>query len=106
MNTSLVKEVPFGKAVARVTVSMFSEIGKFLTENVVETAKVEIVIAGQVIETAPFAKIMEYNFITSSFYDQRNLDVNKKYSRVGQKAITEGEEAGLAIKKSDRRLAC
>ena len=100
MNTSLVKEIPFGKAIAKITVSRFTEMGVFLNENIVETAKVEIVVDNKIIETAPFAKIMEYNFLTDSFFKQHNLNINKKYTKVGDKAIIEGEEIGLAIKNA------
>lgn len=97
MMKSLIKEVSFGKAIARITVTMFTEIGVFLNENVIDTTKVEIVLNGKVISSGYFAKILEHDFITDTFYKKANLDVTKKYTRVGDKAITEGEEAGIAI---------
>ncbi len=104
MMKSLVREVPFGKATARVTVTMFTEIGVFLNENVIDTTKVEIVSNGKVVESGHFAKVLEFDNITDTFYEKANLDITKKYTRVGDKAITEGEEAGIAIKSAIKEM--
>lgn len=104
MLKSLVKEVPFGKATARITVTMFTEIGVFLVENVITTSKIEIVANGKVVSSGHFAKVLEFNNITDTFYQKANLDVTKKYTRVGDKALTEGEEAGIAINSAIKEM--
>lgn len=100
----LVREVPFGKATARVTVTMFTEIGVFLNENVIDTTKVEIVSNGKVVASGHFAKVLEFDNITDTFYEKANLDVTKKYTRVGDKAVTLGEEVGNLINATIEEL--
>lgn len=106
---SLVKEVPFGKATAKVTVTMFTEkkywdgidMGE---ENVITTSKVEIIAKGKVVESGYFAKVLEYDNLTDTLYHKANLDVTKKYTRVGDQTITEGEEAGIAINSAIKEM--
>lgn len=104
MMKNLVRELPFGKAIARLTVTMFTEIGKLLTERVITNKEVEIVVDGKVVEKGFFADVLEYNDITDTFFDKAGLDPNKKYTRVGNKAITEGDETGIAIKETLKEM--
>jgi len=99
---SLNKEVKFGKAIARVTVTMFAENvyldGQVTSEKVITTNKVEITVDGKVLETG-YAKVLEYNILTDTLYIKRGLDIQKKYTSVGN-AITHGEKPGLEIKNA------
>lgn len=97
MNKTLVKEVPFGKAIARITVTMFTEIGAFLNENVISTSAVEIIANGKVVESGYFANVLEFNDNTETYFYKNNLDVASKYTRVGDRAITLGAETGNLI---------
>ena len=100
---SLNKEVNFGKAIARVTVTAFVENvyldGQVTGEKIITTDKVEIVADGNVVEKGN-AKILEYNNLTSAIYEKNNLNTSKKYTNVGDKAITQGEKPGLEIKNA------
>jgi len=98
---SLNKEVNFGKAIARVTVTAFVENvyldGQVTGEKIITTDKVEIVAGGNVVEKGN-ANILEYNILTDTIYEKNNLNTSKKYTKVGGKAITQGEETGIEIK--------
>ncbi|MGG1249863.1 hypothetical protein [Brevibacillus agri] len=108
MIKSLVKEVAFGKATARITVTMFTDVkyldGIATSEEVVTTSKVEIVHNGSVVESGFFADVLEYNNITDSYFIRAKLDPTKKYTRVGDKAITVGAEAGELINASIKEM--
>lgn len=100
----LTREVAFGKATARITVTMFAEKkyldGDLVGEEVVSTSKVEIIANGRVVESGRFADILEYNNLTDTYFRKNKLDVTKKYTRVGDKAVTNGDEAGKLINRS------
>ncbi|MDR9852909.1 hypothetical protein RJP21_04745 [Paenibacillus sp. VCA1] len=105
----LIREVPFGKATARITVSGWQE-----KENLdgIETgsisvhtsSKVEIVVGDRVVENGYFATVLEYNFLTDVYYEKAKLDPSKKYTRVGDKAITLGAETGEAINATIKEM--
>lgn len=103
MNKTLVKEFPFGKkAIARVTVSGWSEevnLDGILTGSIKvnTTSRVEIIMDGKVFTKSFGVDVLEYDRITDTYFDKMGLDHRKKYTRV-YKAVTEGEETGLAIK--------
>lgn len=105
MRKQLVKEVQFGKATAKVTVTMFTEKvrldGQETGNEKVNTVKeVEIVAPnGKVVEKGNVT-ILEYNNLTDALYNKFKLDANKKYTKVGDRAITEGEETGIAIQNA------
>lgn len=113
MRKELVKEVPFGKALARITVVSFTEKkysdGILLGERVRTSAKVEIIVNGKVVEKGSFADILEFSNISESLYSKFGLDPSKKYSRVGNSAITLGAETAnlinAAIKEMKKELA-
>lgn len=94
MMKSLVKEVPFGKGVARVEVSMFDYPDD---KEVVTSSKVQVILNGKVIGTGYFAKVLEFDFTTDTYYARHNMDTSKKYTKVGDNALTLGEESGLLI---------
>ena len=100
---SLNKEVKFGKAIACVTVTAFTENvyldGQVTNEKITVTDKVEIVAGGNVVEKGN-VKVLEYNNLTAEIYEKNNLNTSKKYTKVGDKAITNGEETGTEIKNA------
>lgn len=99
---TLVKEVVFGKGIARITSTMFQteisldgwKTGSFETHH---TEKIEIVVNGKVVASGKVS-ILNYND-NYRIYNAANLDTTKKYTKVGDKAITEGDEAGKEIIK-------
>lgn len=104
MMKSLVREVPFGKLTARITVTMFTELTALLTERVITSSDVEIIVNGKVAESGSFARVLEFNNNTDTFYKRAKLDVTKKYTRVGDRALTEGEVAGVAINEAIKEM--
>ena len=102
---SLVRELPFGKATAKVTVTMFTE-KKYMDgidigiEEVITTRNIEIVLNGSVVASGHHVDVLEFNEITDTYYQSRKMDVTKKYTKVGDRALTVGEEAGVAIKNA------
>ena len=102
---SLVRELPFGKATAKVTVAMFTE-KKYMDgidigiEEVITTRNIEIVLNGSVVASGHHVDVLEFNEITDTYYQSRKMDVTKKYTKVGDRALTVGEEAGVAIKNA------
>lgn len=109
MLKTLVEEVTFGKAIARITVTMFTE-KKYLDgvdinqENVITTSKVEIVVNGKVVESGYSADVLEFNELTSTYFNKNKLDVTKKYTRVGNKAMTVGAETGNLINDTIKEM--
>ena len=104
MRKELVKEVKFGRAVARITVTGFIKENMMdgwikTGEELIINEKIEIIVDGKVVQKGAFAKVIECNFIYENFFEKLGLDKNKKYSKVGE-AITEGEQAALEIKKA------
>lgn len=104
MSKTLIKELPFGKGAARITVTAFEEkkysdgIDLGFTE-VVMTQSVEIVADGKVVVKAHHADAMEYNSFYEESYKRSKLDFRKNYSRV-DRAITEGDETAKAINQA------
>mgnify|MGYP001293073526 CR=1 FL=1 len=97
-----VREIPFGKAIARVTVTGWMEAvtldGQATgSQRVNVSKKVEIVVNGKVVESGYHADIIEYNDLSRTLFERAKLDKTKKYSRVGDKAITLGAEAAVEI---------
>ncbi len=97
----LIKEVVFGKAIARVTVegtfinktfSQFVEGGE-----VVITKKIEIVHNGEVVGKARHISPIEYNEIYDRTYEKHGLDTGKTYSQIKGVAICEGRETADTI---------
>lgn len=96
------KEVPFGRAVAKITVTMLEEkkyLDGIATGNVevITTQTIQIILNGKKIEEDTHAKVLEFNQLTDKIYRTNKLDVTKNYSKVGNKAMTLGEEAANAI---------
>lgn len=105
----LIKEVPFGKASARVSVSGFVENvsldGDVLDSiEVYTSAEIEIIADGKVVAKGDFATVLEYNRFTDTFFDRVRLDRSKKYTKVGDKAIALGEESGRAINEAIAKM--
>lgn len=93
----MVKEIPFGKGIARVEVAVFTtENTEWLTENVETATSVKIIAGDRVVAEAYHANTLEYNFLTDTFFEKYNLDENKKYTKVGN-IVTEGTETAEAI---------
>lgn len=100
----LVKEVKFGKAVARITVS-----GTFQNETfhqfvkggeVFISEKIEIVHNGKIVGEGNYAYSMEYNEIYDRTYEKHNLDTRKTYTQIkGKKSalFCEGKETAEEI---------
>lgn len=99
----MIRELPFGKATARITVCAWTEEivldGISLGSSRLHSSKKVEIIApdGKVISEGFHADVLEYNFLTDTYFDKLKLDPNKKYSRVGDKTLTIGAEAGEAI---------
>ncbi|ELK39917.1 hypothetical protein D478_21593 [Brevibacillus agri BAB-2500] len=102
MDKTLVKEVPFGKGIARITVSMwstpkYSDGIPLGCDEVHSSSLVVVLMDGKVVSRGFFAEVLEYNFITDTYFHKLNLDPTSKYSRVGDKALTPGAETGEMI---------
>jgi hypothetical protein len=97
-----VREIKFGKAIARVKVTGWMEAvtldGQATgSQRVNVSKKVEIVANGKVVEYGYHADIIEYNDLSRTLFERAKLDKTKKYSRVSDKAITLGAEAAVEI---------
>lgn len=100
----LIKDVKFGKAVARITVS-----GTFQNETfhqfvkggeVFTSQKIEIVHNGKVVGQGNQAHSMECNMIYDRTYDKHNLDTSKTYTQIKGKKnamFCEGKETAEEI---------
>lgn len=101
MRKELVREIKFGKGLARIKVTGFttdkSLDGWVVGKEVIITQKIEIVVNGKVVESDNYAQLMEYNDYNASTFKRAGWDINKVYSRVGR-AVTEGDVA-LEIKE-------
>lgn len=101
MLKELSKEVSFGKAIARITVTMFSEKkywdGLDMGEEVITSTSVKIIADGKVVEKGFFASVLEFSNLTDNLYHKHGLDTTKKYTRVGNRAITVGAETANLI---------
>lgn len=97
----LVKEVKFGKAVARITVKGTFEnetFHQFVKDGeVIITQKIEIVANGKVIGEARHADAMENNEIYDYTYKKNNLDTRKTYTQIKGVGICEGRETADEI---------
>ena len=97
-----VRNVPFGKATAVITVSMYNPVlyadgWNVTSSNVEKMIGIKIMFAGNVVETGSYASKLEYNNLTDNFYHRAKLDPQSTYTRVGDKAITPGTDAYYAI---------
>lgn len=108
----LVKEIKFGKAVARVTVAGFMDENRLdgivTSESLKTIPTVEIIAGGKVVETGSFADVLEYNNMTDTLFKKAGLNPNKIYSKVGNRAITEGnvgQEINDLIKEMKEEIA-
>ena len=113
MRKKYVKEVNFGRAVARITVIGYIKENTLdgwikTGEELIIYEKIEIVADGKVVESSSYAKAIEYNFLYEDFFEKMGLDKNKTYTKVGE-AITEGEhvakEINEAIKEMKKQIA-
>lgn len=113
MRKELVKEVEFGRAVARITVIGYTKENMMdgwikTGEELIINEKIEIVANGKVVESSSHAKAIECNFLYEGFFEKMGLDKNKNYTKVGE-AITEGEhvakEINAAIKEMKGQIA-
>lgn len=101
MKKELFKEIPFGKAIARIevkgsTIKNDLDGWKTGTQTLLTISEVKIIKEGKVVARASFAKTHEYNFLSERMYEQAGLDKNKSYSTV-DRMIAEGAEVGKAI---------
>lgn len=102
MHKDLVKEVPFGRGIARIKVTMWStpkySDGIALGYDEIHSdADVDVIVDGKVVSKGSFADVLEYNIITETYFQRAKMDPTKKYTRVGDKALTLGEETGVLI---------
>lgn len=101
MKKTLVKEIPFGKGIARIAVTASTQSvyldGDYIRDEVILMAKVEVIKDGRVVDEADFADAIEYNDIYCTLYDRAKLDETKTYSRIGRTCYTEGRETADAI---------
>ena len=97
----LVKEVPFGGAIARIEVSAFTQDvsldGIVTSQKVTMTSTVTVIKEGRVLDASSFAKAVRNDEIGSCWYKKLPLDPNKTYTQVGRKAWTEGAEVAEEI---------
>ncbi|WP_240416612.1 hypothetical protein [Paenibacillus periandrae] len=104
MRKQLVRQVTFGKAIARVMVSKFSRDidldGDIVGQKIETVTKIEISVNDKIISSGFHASLLQYNNLTDTFYTKAKLDPNQVYTRVGDKAITAGREAYDAIKEA------
>jgi len=116
MKKELVREVNFGKGIARVTVVSFTDTKLWDgidmgTVEVTTTEKIEIVVNGKVVATGNGAdlSVMRYNSNTDTYFERAGFDPNKVYTVIGRKIFTEGEKTGneiiAAIKEMKEELA-
>jgi hypothetical protein len=97
---TLTKETKFGKATAIITVTAFEETisldGEVTGSKVVMTTSVKVTHAGKTLDTAEFANVSGYES-NPKWFAKMGLGKDQKISRVGDKAITMGAEAGEKI---------
>jgi len=93
---TLVKEIAFGKATAIITVKSFEEVTEMNQINTITTTDVKVIKDGKVLDSGFFAKISNYDS-NPKWFDKMGLKKDQLISRVGEKAITLGAEAGRAI---------
>ena len=108
MRKELVKEVNFGRAVARITVTGYLKENMMdgwikTGEELIIYEKIEIVADGKVVESSSYAKEIECNFLYENLFEKMGLDKNKKYSKVGE-AITEGENVAKEINEAIKEM--
>ncbi len=100
MSKTLVREVPFGKAIARITVSAFTNDvnfdGYIMGQKLHTTQDIEIVANGKVVVKETYAKKMTCNVLYEDQYEKYNLNENDVFTRVGN-VRTLGFEAFEAI---------
>jgi hypothetical protein len=103
MEKTLVREVPFGKAVARISVTIYTVNRMFddtyEVQDVKMKKKIEIVAGGKIATTDTVAVVAQDGDYFREEMIKRGLDLNKKYTKVGR-AWTEGEETANEIKKA------
>ena len=99
--SKMVKEVPFGSAIARIEVSAFAQEvsldGIVTSQKVTMTSTVTVIKDGRVLDTNSFAKAVRNDQIGSCWYEKLPLDPSKTYTQVGRKAWTEGAEVAESI---------
>lgn len=87
MRKELVREVAFGKAIARITVSSFTDDinfdGYIMGTQLHTTQKIEIVANGKVVETDTYVKKMSCNILYEDQYEKFNLNENDVFTLVG-----------------------
>ena len=116
MKKELVREVNFGKAIARVTVKSFTEAKLWDgldmgTLEVITTSKVEIVVNDKVVASGDGAdvSVMRYNNLTDTFFEKAGFDPKEVYTVIKGIGSTKGETAGneiiAAIKEMKEELA-
>src|SRR5690606_6251426 len=102
MRKKLIREVEFGRAVAKIKVNGYIKENTLdgwikTGEELIIYEKIEIVADGKAVESSSYASVVEKNVIyDDNWFEKKGLDKSKKYSKVGE-AITEGEQAALEI---------
>lgn len=100
MRKELVREVAFGKAIARITVSSFTDDinfdGYIMGTQLHTTQQIEIVANGKVVVKSMQVKKMKCDFLHDNQYEEFKLNKNDVFTTVGH-ARTLGFEAHEAI---------
>ena len=104
MKKELVKEINFGKAIARVTVESFTDAKLWDgidmgTVEVITTEKIEIVVNGEIVASGNGAdvSVMRYNNLTDTFFEKAGFDPKEVYTVIKGIGSTKGETAGNEI---------
>jgi len=116
MKKELVKEINFGKAIARVTVESFTDAKLWDgidmgTVEVITTEKIEIVVNGEIVASGNGAdvSVMRYNNLTDTFFEKAGFDPKEVYTVIKGIGSTKGEKPGneiiAAIKEMKEELA-
>jgi len=116
MKKELVREVKFGKAIARVTVESFTDAKLWDgidmgTVEVITTEKIEIVVNGEIVASGNGAdvSVMRYNNLTDTFFEKAGFDPKEVYTVIKGIGSTKGEKSGneinAAIKEMKEELA-
>lgn len=105
MKKTLSRETKFGKVKAIVEVTYFNPMAdldgdRFESKRVEKKVVIKIIVNGKVVEESDNVRVLQDNPSTHDMMVASKLDLNKKYTRVSNKAITEGEEAYNDIKKA------
>lgn len=105
MEKTLSRETKFGKVKAIVEVTYFNPMvdldgHRFESKRVEKKVVIKIIANGKVVEESDSVRVLQDNPSTHDMMVASKLDLNKKYTRVSNKAITEGEEAYNNIKKA------